>query len=176
MQQGCSRGARRAPPRTTRRRRPNQLWFFSAGGLLMGSLLSPAPTELRAVAGTYAVLNAPESVVIELPQALDVVPDADVALPLVRPQHDVEWIHHRPTTCSGDAPRSDEPSRSLRSRVHLTVSSRSITPPTRSKPCKHPFAGSPSTSSRRTPTLAPTRTTPERSEPARDRVVRCRFS
>src|SRR5262249_49798522 len=36
------------------------LWFFSAGGFLMGSFLDPTPDGVTAVAGTYAAVGHPE--------------------------------------------------------------------------------------------------------------------
>ena len=68
------------------------LWFFSAGGLLMGSFLDPVPPGVVAVAGTYAAVDDPDLDEPDLPQALDTAATSTVALLLVRPERDFDWI------------------------------------------------------------------------------------
>jgi dienelactone hydrolase len=68
------------------------LWFFSAGGFLMGSFLDPAPDGVVAVAGTYAAVGHPELAALGLRDALDAAPHSWVPLLLVRPEHDFDWI------------------------------------------------------------------------------------
>jgi acetyl esterase/lipase len=68
------------------------LWFFSAGGLLMGSFLDPAPDGVRAVAGTYAAVDDPDLAGTDLVQATETAPTSNVPLLLVRPEHDFDWI------------------------------------------------------------------------------------
>ena len=68
------------------------LWFFSLGGLLMGSFLDPAPAGVRAVAGTYAAVADPDLDGTDLAQAVDTAPTSTVPLLLVRPEHDFDWI------------------------------------------------------------------------------------
>ena len=56
------------------------LWFFSAGGLLMGSFLDPVPRRRgRASAGTYAAVATPTSTSTDLAQALDTAATSTVA-------------------------------------------------------------------------------------------------
>jgi dipeptidyl aminopeptidase/acylaminoacyl peptidase len=68
------------------------LWFFSAGGLLMGSFLDPPPPGVVAVAGTYAAPADPDLDGTDLRQAIDTAPNSTVPLMVVRPQHDFDWI------------------------------------------------------------------------------------
>jgi dipeptidyl aminopeptidase/acylaminoacyl peptidase len=70
------------------------LWFFSAGGLLMGSFLDPLPCGVRAVAGTYVLVVDDDDDLVGggLPQAVDLAPASTVPMLLVRPEHDVDWI------------------------------------------------------------------------------------
>ena len=69
------------------------LWFFSVGGLLMGTFLDPAPTGVRAVAGTYAAVADPDlRAALDLAQAVDTGSTSSVPLLLVRPEHDFDWI------------------------------------------------------------------------------------
>jgi len=68
------------------------LWFFSAGGFLMGSFLDPVPEGVLAVAGTYAAVGHPELAGLGLVDALDAAPRSQVPLLLVRPEHDFDWI------------------------------------------------------------------------------------
>jgi acetyl esterase/lipase len=68
------------------------LWFFSAGGFLMGSFLDPTPDGVTAVAGTYAAVGHPELAGLGLVDALDAAPRSSVRLLLVRPEHDFDWI------------------------------------------------------------------------------------
>lgn len=68
------------------------LWFFSAGGLLMGSFLDPTPMGVRAVAGTYVAVADTDLVGTDLPQAVDTATTSSVPLLLVRPEHDFDWI------------------------------------------------------------------------------------
>ncbi|HEX4686951.1 MAG TPA: hypothetical protein VH228_09215 [Nocardioides sp.] len=68
------------------------LWFFSAGGFLLGSFLDPVPEGVLAVAGTYAAVGHPELAGLGLVDALDAAPRSRVPLLLVRPEHDFDWI------------------------------------------------------------------------------------
>lgn len=68
------------------------LWFFSAGGFLMGSFLDPTPDGVTAVAGTYAAVGHQELADLGLVDARDAAPRSSVALLLVRPEHDFDWI------------------------------------------------------------------------------------
>ncbi len=71
------------------------LWFFSVGGLLMGSFLDPPPEGVLAVAGTYTLAADPDLADIaglDLPPALETAPTSSVPLLLVRPEHDFDWI------------------------------------------------------------------------------------
>ena len=67
-------------------------WFFSMGGLLMGSFLDPVPDGVVAVAGTYPYLADPDLDGTDLTQAVDVAATSAVPLLLVRPEHDFDWI------------------------------------------------------------------------------------
>lgn len=68
------------------------LWFFSAGGLLMGSFLDTLPAGVVAVGATYAAVGHPELDGTGLPPAVDTAPTSSVPLLLVRPEHDFDWI------------------------------------------------------------------------------------
>jgi dienelactone hydrolase len=68
------------------------LWFFSAGGFLMGSFLQPVPPGVVAVAGTYAAVGDPELPDLGLVDGVAAAPGSDVPLLLVRPEHDLDWI------------------------------------------------------------------------------------
>jgi dienelactone hydrolase len=68
------------------------LWYFSAGGLLMGSVLDPVPPGVVAVAGTYAAVADPDLDGTDLLQAVDTAATSTVPLLLVRPEHDFDWI------------------------------------------------------------------------------------
>jgi dienelactone hydrolase len=68
------------------------LWFFSLGGLLMGSFLDPAPEGVHAVAGTYAAVADPDLDGTDFAQAVDTAPVSSVPLLLVRPEGDHDWI------------------------------------------------------------------------------------
>jgi dipeptidyl aminopeptidase/acylaminoacyl peptidase len=68
------------------------LWFFSAGGFLMGSFLEPVADGVIAVAGTYAAVGDPELPDLGLVDGITAVPDTEVPLLLVRPEHDFDWI------------------------------------------------------------------------------------
>jgi dienelactone hydrolase len=68
------------------------LWFFSAGGLLMGSFLDPAPPGVIAIGGTYAAVGHPDLDGTNLPRALDTAATSSVPLLLVRPELDFDWI------------------------------------------------------------------------------------
>jgi dipeptidyl aminopeptidase/acylaminoacyl peptidase len=82
--------ALRTDPRVDRDR--VGLWFFSAGGLLMGSFLDPVPPGVVAVAGTYAAVADPDLDDTDLRQAVDTAATSTVPLLLVRPEHDFDWI------------------------------------------------------------------------------------
>ena len=68
------------------------LWFFSAGGFLMGSFLDPVPDGVSAVAGTYAAVGDPELSDLGLVDGITAAPRSAVPLLLVRPEHDFDWI------------------------------------------------------------------------------------
>jgi dienelactone hydrolase len=68
------------------------LWFFSAGGFLMGSFLGPVPDGVVAVAGTYAAVGDEELPELGLVDGIAAAPRSDVPLLLVRPEHDLDWI------------------------------------------------------------------------------------
>jgi dienelactone hydrolase len=68
------------------------LWFFSVGGLLMGSFLDPPPVGVVAVAGTYVYVADPDLAGPGLAPATHTAPTSSVPLLLVRPEHDFDWI------------------------------------------------------------------------------------
>ncbi len=68
------------------------LWFFSAGGFLMGSFLEPVPDGVLAVAGTYAAVGDEELPDLGLVDGIAAAPRSEVPLLLVRPEHDFDWI------------------------------------------------------------------------------------
>jgi dienelactone hydrolase len=69
------------------------MWFFSAGGLFMGSVLAdPAAWGVAAVAGTYAALAHPAVRDPALPGAAVTAGLSHIPLLLVLPEHDFEWI------------------------------------------------------------------------------------
>ena len=82
--------ALRADPRVDRDR--VGLWFFSAGGFLMGSFLEPVADGVIAVAGTYAAVGDPELPGLGLVDGTQAIPDSEVPLLLVRLEHDFDWI------------------------------------------------------------------------------------
>jgi dienelactone hydrolase len=74
---------------------PNRfgMWFFSAGGLFMGSVLAdPAAWGVAAVAGTYAAVGHPDVEDPVLPPATAPAELSDIPLLLVLPEYDFEWI------------------------------------------------------------------------------------
>jgi dipeptidyl aminopeptidase/acylaminoacyl peptidase len=68
------------------------LWFFSAGGFLMGSFLEPVPDGVIAVAGSYAAVGDAELPDLGLVDGIAAAPGSEVPLLLVRPEHDFDWI------------------------------------------------------------------------------------
>jgi dienelactone hydrolase len=68
------------------------LWFFSAGGFLMGSFLDPVPDGVVAVVGTYAAVGDPGLPDLGLVDGITAAPRSRVPLLLVRPEHDFDWI------------------------------------------------------------------------------------
>ena len=69
------------------------MWYFSAGGLFMGSALAdPASWGVAAVAGTYAAPAYPGVDDPALPRATITAGHSDIPLLLVMPEHDFEWI------------------------------------------------------------------------------------
>lgn len=68
------------------------LWFFSAGGYLLGSFLEPVPDGVVAVAGTYAAVGDAELPDLGMPNGIVVAAGSSVPLLLVRPEHDFAWI------------------------------------------------------------------------------------
>jgi dipeptidyl aminopeptidase/acylaminoacyl peptidase len=69
------------------------IWYFSAGGLFMGSVLAdPAAWGVAAVAGTYAAPAASGLDDPALPPATVTAGLSDIPLLLVRPENDSEWI------------------------------------------------------------------------------------
>ena len=81
----------RADPRVAQDR--FGMWFFSAGGLFMGSVLEePSRWGVAAVAGTYAATADPDVEDANLPDATVTAELSDIPLLLVMPEHDFEWI------------------------------------------------------------------------------------
>jgi dienelactone hydrolase len=69
------------------------MWFFSAGGLFMGSVLAdPRAWGVTAVAGTYAAVGHPDVRDPAFPRATVTAELSDIPLLLVLPEHDFEWI------------------------------------------------------------------------------------
>jgi dipeptidyl aminopeptidase/acylaminoacyl peptidase len=69
------------------------MWFFSAGGLFMGSALAdPAAWGVTAVAGSYAFVGHPDIDDAVLPPATVHAEVSDIPLLLVRPEYDFDWI------------------------------------------------------------------------------------
>lgn len=69
------------------------MWFFSAGGLFMGSVLAdPAEWAVAAVADTYAVPDNPAANDFGLLRATVTAELSDIPLLLVMPENDFEWI------------------------------------------------------------------------------------
>jgi dipeptidyl aminopeptidase/acylaminoacyl peptidase len=69
------------------------MWFFSNGGLFMGSVLADPPRwGVAAVSGTYAAVAHPDVRDPALPKATVTAELSDIPLLLVRPEHDYEWI------------------------------------------------------------------------------------
>jgi dienelactone hydrolase len=69
------------------------MWFFSAGGLFMGSVLAdPAAWGVAAVAGTYAAVGPPDVEDPVLPPATVAAELSEIPLLLVLPEYDFEWI------------------------------------------------------------------------------------
>ena len=68
------------------------LWFFSAGGYLLGSFLDPVPEGIVAVAGTYAAVGDAELPDLGLSDGIVVASRSFVPLLLVRPEHELDSI------------------------------------------------------------------------------------
>lgn len=69
------------------------MWFFSAGGLFMGSVLAdPAAWGVTAVAGTYTALAHPAIRDPAFPSAAVTAGLSHIPLLLVMPEHDFEPI------------------------------------------------------------------------------------
>ncbi len=68
------------------------LWFFSAGGFLLGTFLDPVPEGVVAVAGTYAAVGDPELPDLGLVDGIVAAPRSTVPLLLVRPEEELDWI------------------------------------------------------------------------------------
>jgi len=69
------------------------MWFFSAGGLFMGSVLADPPAwGVAAVAGTYAAPAAPDVNHPDLPRATITAELSDIPLLMVMPEKDFEGI------------------------------------------------------------------------------------
>jgi dienelactone hydrolase len=69
------------------------MWFFSAGGLFMGSVLADPPAwGVAAVSGTYAAVTHPDVRDPALPAAAITAQLSNIPLLLVRPEYDLEWI------------------------------------------------------------------------------------
>ena len=69
------------------------MWFFSAGGLFMGSVLADPPAwGVTAVAGTYAAPAHPDVHAPDLLRATLTAELSDIPLLLVTPENDLEWI------------------------------------------------------------------------------------
>jgi dienelactone hydrolase len=81
--------------RTDPRVDPDRLgmWFFSAGGLFMGSVLADPPAwGVAAVAGTYAAAAHPDVDDPALLRATITAELSDIPLLLVMPEFDFDWI------------------------------------------------------------------------------------
>jgi hypothetical protein len=71
------------------------MWFFSVGGLFMGSALADPPAwHLAAVAGTYAAVRPPEELLTDLPDAVSHAELSDIPMLLVRPEEEFDWIQY----------------------------------------------------------------------------------
>jgi dienelactone hydrolase len=69
------------------------MWFFSAGGIFMGSVLAdPAVWGVAAVSGSYAAVAHPDVHDPAFPRATVTAELSDIPLLLVLPEHDFEWI------------------------------------------------------------------------------------
>ncbi|MGW5237406.1 alpha/beta hydrolase family protein [Monashia sp. NPDC004114] len=69
------------------------MWFFSAGGLFMGSVLAdPRAWGVAAVAGSYAAPADPEVDDPDLLRATVTAELSDIPLLMVMPENDFEWI------------------------------------------------------------------------------------
>lgn len=68
------------------------LWFFSAGGFLLGSFLDPVPDGVVAIGGSYAAVGDPELTDLGLVDGIEAAPRTQAPLLLVRPEHDFDWI------------------------------------------------------------------------------------
>jgi dienelactone hydrolase len=69
------------------------MWFFSAGGIFMGSVLAdPAVWGVAAVSGNYAAVAHPDVHDPAFPGATVTAELSDIPLLLVLPEHDFEWI------------------------------------------------------------------------------------
>ena len=69
------------------------MWFFSAGGLFMGSVLAdPRAWGVAAVAGTYAAPDDPDVDDPALLRATATAEVSDIPLLLVMPEKDFDWI------------------------------------------------------------------------------------
>jgi hypothetical protein len=79
------------------------LWFFSAGGLAMGSFLDPVPEGVAAVAGTYAAVADPVLDETGLRQAVDTTATSTVPLLLIRPSTTTTGSGRPPRRSSGAA-------------------------------------------------------------------------
>jgi len=68
------------------------VWAFSAGGMLLGGLLSTQPSWLRAVAATYALLDMDDEVAF--PSPVGVARSRAISIPmlLVRVEHEHNWV------------------------------------------------------------------------------------
>ena len=70
------------------------VWAFSAGGLLLGDVLSRQPSWLRAVAATYALLDLAEDAALSSTTPVAVARRRAIAVPmlLVRVERERDWI------------------------------------------------------------------------------------
>jgi dienelactone hydrolase len=70
------------------------VWAFSAGGVLLGDVLSAQPSWLRAVAATYAVLDVGEGAPCSSPAPVAVAQARAILVPmlLVRVEHEPDWV------------------------------------------------------------------------------------
>lgn len=85
------------------------VWAFSAGGVLLGDVLSTQPSWLRAVAATYALLDVGEDATLSSPTPVAVARARAIPVPvlLVRVEHEPDWVAATQDAFLAGAGRSD---------------------------------------------------------------------